>query len=195
MVVFGITGGSGSGKTSASAILAELGVDVIDTDVIARKITEPYSDCLKELTEYFGNDILDSDGALRRQRLASIAFSDSKKTKILNRITHKYIKRDVLERIDDSKSEFVAIDGAVIIGSSIEPVCDFIVSVIADREVRLARIIERDGLTSEQAEERLDAQPDEDFYRKHSHFVIVNNGALEELKQEILNLYNKLKEV
>lgn len=195
MVVFGITGGSGSGKTSVSAIFAELGVEVIDTDAIAREITESCSDCLMELTECFGNDILNSDGTLKRQKLASMAFSDIEKTKMLNSITHKYINKVVLEQIESSKSEFVMIDGAVIIGSIIEPICDFIISVIADRKIRLQRIIERDGLTAVQAKERLDAQPDEDFYRKHSHFIIVNNGTLGELKQDILSLHNKLKEV
>ncbi len=195
MLIFGLTGGSGSGKTSVASMLIKLGIDVIDTDMIARKITEKNSPCLTELTGFFGKDIINNDGTLKRQTLASIAFSNSKYTQTLNRITHKYIKQRVLYDIGKVKSGIAAVDGAVIIGSNIEPICDFIVSVIADTEVRINRIMKRDGLTEIQARERINAQPGEEFYKKHSKFVLINNGTVEELEQAVLSLYNKLKEV
>lgn len=195
MIIFGITGGSGSGKTSASAMLAELGVDIIDTDAIAHKITEPNGECIKELECCFGSGIINADGTLDRKKLASIAFSDGEKTKLLNSITHKYIKQSVLERISNSNAKLAAIDGAVIIGSNIEPLCEFIVSVLADYEVRLARIIARDKLTAAQAKQRLDAQPDEDFYKAHSRYIIRNNADENELRKEVINLYNEINEV
>ncbi len=195
MKIFGITGGSGSGKTSFSAILSELGVQIIDTDSIAHKIVEPKSRCLKELTEYFGDEILNADGALNRKRLAAIAFSDNEKRAALNNITHKYIKAQTEIDIKNSKSELVAIDGAVIIGSNIEPLCEFIVSVIADREVRLTRIKERDCLTDEEALRRLSAQPDDEFYKKKSKYVIYNNGDCDALERQARMLYDEIKEV
>ena len=81
MVVFGITGGSGSGKTSVSKMLEKLGVHIIDTDVIAHEIVEPNSDCLNELVDYFGDSILNDDKTLNRKKLASIAFSDKQKNR------------------------------------------------------------------------------------------------------------------
>ena len=93
MVVFGITGGSGSGKTSVSKMLEKLGVHIIDTDVIAHEIVEPNSDCLNELVDYFGDSILNDDKTLNRKKLASIAFSDKQKTEALSNITHKFTKR------------------------------------------------------------------------------------------------------
>ncbi len=194
-MVFGITGGSGSGKSSVSAIFEKLGVDIIDTDLIAREVTQFGTPCLKELAEAFGNDILNSDGTLERQTLASIAFTDTDKTKILNRITHKYIKACILKRIENSQADIIAIDGAVIIGSDIEPICDFLISIIADKEIRIERIIKRDKLTRAQALERLDAQPNEEFYRNHSQYIIINNDTVEELEDGILNLFNELNEV
>ena len=83
MVVFGITGGSGSGKTSVSKMLEKLGVHIIDTDVIAHEIVEPNSDCLNELVDYFGDSILNDDKTLNRKKLASIAFSDKQKNPII----------------------------------------------------------------------------------------------------------------
>ena len=147
MVVFGITGGSGSGKTSVSKMLEKLGVHIIDTDVIAHEIVEPNSDCLNELVDYFGDSILNDDKTLNRKKLASIAFSDKQKTEALSNITHKYIKAEVVKDINTTDAELVGIDGAVIIGSNVEPLCEFIVSVIADKQSRITRIKTRDNIT------------------------------------------------
>ena len=121
MVVFGITGGSGSGKTSVSKMLEKLGVHIIDTDVIAHEIVEPNGECLNELVDYFGDSILNDDKTLNRKKLASIAFSDKQKTVALSNITHKYIRAEVVKDINTTDAELVGIDGAVIIGSNVEP--------------------------------------------------------------------------
>lgn len=195
MKIFGITGGSGSGKTSVSSMLREMGVHIIDTDVIAHEVVEAGKPCLCELTEYFGTEILNSDDSLDRKKLASIAFSDDEKKLALNRITHKYIKEAVLDDISKTDAELVGIDGAVIIGSEIEPICEFIISVVADNDVRLRRIIQRDALTEQQAVQRLEAQPKDEFYKENSSYIIYNNGSTEELIDKVCELYKKIKEV
>ena len=194
-MIFGITGGSGSGKTSVSAILSEFGVHIIDTDVIAHKVTEKGTQCLQELEEYFGSEIILPDGTLDRKKLASIAFTNDNKKAQLNRITHKHIKDCVLEEIKKSSADIIAIDGAVIIGSNIEPLCEFIVSVIADRDIRLERIKKRDGILDKQAMERLNAQPDDDFYKDNSRYIIYNNGDSDELRKNVYAVYSEIKGV
>lgn len=195
MRVFGITGGSGSGKTSVSEILASFGVEIIDTDTIAHEIVKPGMPCLAELTDCFGHEILNGDGSLNRKRLASAAFSNEEKRAALNKITHAYIKAETEKRIRESDAELAAIDGAVIIGSAIEPLCEFIVSVIADRGVRAERIKSRDLLDDTEAEQRLAAQPDDEFYIRHSAYIIYNNGDTEMLRNRAAALYNKIKGV
>ena len=195
MRVFGITGGSGSGKSTVSALLAQMGAEIIDTDMIAREVVKKGSDCLKELCKAFGDEILLDNGELDRKRLASIAFADGKKTALLSGITHKYIKLETIKRIDASNAELIGIDGAVIIGSPIEPLCEKIVLVTADRRTRLDRIITRDGIDEAEAKKRLDAQPDEEFYIKNSDYVVNNNGCEKELAARVKELYNKLKGV
>lgn len=194
-LIFGITGGSGSGKTSASSILAEKGVHIIDTDVIAHKVTEKGTECLRELEEYFGSEIILADGTLDRKKLASVAFTDDNKKAQLNRITHKHIKDSILKDIEKSTADIIAIDGAVIIGSNIEPLCEFIVSVVANREIRLERIKKRDRISDKQAVERLNAQPDDRFYIENSKYVIYNNGDNEELRENVYAVYDEIKEV
>jgi dephospho-CoA kinase len=193
MVIFGVTGGSGSGKTTVSELLSRRGVHVIDTDAISRTIAGKASECLAELTEYFGEQILNADGTLNRQKLASIAFSDAEKTAALSSVTHKYIKAKVLEDIEKNSAELTAIDGAVIIGSCIEPLCEFIVSVIADEDVRVKRIISRDSITPEQARERIKAQPTEEFYKEHSRYIMYNNGDILDLEKQVGELCNIIK--
>ncbi len=195
MRIFGITGGSGSGKTSVSDILKELGVKIIDTDTAARAVVAKGSDCLKELTAYFGSSILNGDGTLNRKKLADTAFSDTEKTAALNRITHKYIKEEVIRAINSSSAPLIGIDGAVIIGSGIDDLCEFIVSVTADRDTRIKRIKERDAITDAQAAARLDAQPSDDFYISHSLYVIDNSAGRDALRKQVRKMYDKIKEV
>lgn len=193
MVVFGITGGSGSGKTSVSKMLEKLGVHIIDTDVIAHEIVESNSDCLNELVDYFGDSILNDDKTLNRKKLASIAFSDKQKTEALSNITHKYIKAEVVKDINTTDAELVGIDGAVIIGSNVEPLCEFIVSVIADKQSRITRIKTRDNITDEQAIQRINAQNDDEFYKENSMYIIYNNGDIAQLESDVVGLFNKIK--
>ena len=193
MIVFGITGGSGSGKTSVSKMLEKLGVHIIDTDVIAHEIVAPNSECLNELVDYFGDSILNDDKTLNRKKLASIAFSDKQKTVALSNITHKYIKAEVVKDINTTDAELVGIDGAVIIGSNVEPLCEFIVSVIADKQSRITRIKTRDNITDEQAIQRINAQNDDEFYKENSMYIIYNNGDIAQLESDVVGLFNKIK--
>ena len=195
MRVFGITGGSGSGKSTVSAMLAEMGVYIIDTDKIARQVVEKGSECLTELCSAFGAEILKPDGSLDRKRLASIAFADNEKTALLSRITHKYIKAETERLIANSAAELIGIDGAVLIGSGIDLLCETTVSVTADLSTCVKRITERDNLTEEEARTRLSAQPTVDYYIEKTEYHIFNNGDIDELKQQVRELINKLKGV
>lgn len=192
-MVFGITGGSGAGKSTAANIFRNLGIEVIDADVIAHQVVEKGEPCLQEIKNEFGNAVINKDGSLNRRKLSEIVFTDENKLKSLNRITHKYIKQLILARLEESDAEITAIDGAVIIGSEVEELCKFIVSVLADREIRLQRIMSRDNLNYEQAENRINSQPDDDFYIKNSSYIIYNNSSEHELNLQIKEVCGKIR--
>lgn len=194
MRVFGLTGGSGAGKSTAAEMLRRAGVYVIDADKVAREVVEVGQPCLDELRAEFGNAVIRKDGTLDRRVLGKIVFSDAEKLKSLNKITHKYIKTTILEKLSLVNAPVAAIDGAVIIGSEIEDLCEFIVSVIADAEVRLERIMKRDGIDREAAENRLKSQPDDNFYISHSACVLHNNAGAEELSEQVEELVRKIRE-
>ncbi len=175
--VFGITGASGSGKSYISGIFRSYGIDVIDADTIGHYVTSPEGAAYGELKQHFGTDIFDSSGNLVRSRLAEIVFSDKKELCILNEITHKHIKSEIYSIIKNSPSPSVGIDGAVIIASPVEAMCDFIIGVIAPFDVQIDRIMFRDGISAEKAKLRLQSQPSDEFYRSRCRYIIDNSGG------------------
>ncbi len=168
----GITGGSGCGKSHLSQRLRERGIPVIDCDLVSREIMAKDTPCAKEVCEYFGDSILEN-GEINRRRLGKIVFQDPEKLKKLNEITHKYILESIYNKMEKEESDVVCTDGATLIESGIS--CDIMVGILADKEVRKKRIMERDGLTKEDAELRISAQKEDSFYIEHCDFVIDNS--------------------
>ncbi len=193
-MIFGITGQTGSGKSTVSEQFRALGVDVLDADFAARVVCEPGTPCLAEIIESFGRDMLLPNGELNRRRLGAVVFSDPEKLERLSKITHYYIREWVLQKIRQSKSMLCAIDGAVLIGSNMESLCRAMVAVVAEPDIRKKRIMARDGLSEEEAVKRIAAQEDEDFYRKHADFIIENNSGIQALEQQTKQIYDQIKQ-
>ncbi|MBQ3692260.1 MAG: dephospho-CoA kinase [Clostridia bacterium] len=154
----------------------------------------PESSCLKQVCGAFGNDILKPDGTLDRQRLAKKAFSSKENAQLLNDITHPWIFLQVMkmcrENIDSGNKKIV-FDAPLLFESRSEIMCDCVVSVTAPKEVRMQRLLKRDGLTREQLEKRMSVQQSDEFYIAKSDFVIDGSKSLEEIKSEVEFLINK----
>lgn len=191
MIILGITGPTGAGKSTASKIFEKHDVEIIDTDVLARKIVEPDMPALKELADAFGKDILNDDGTLKRQELARLAFSDPAKLRILDSITHRYIKEEINIIIEKSKSDTVGIDGAVLFESGVSDMCDYIISVIADEDIRIKRIMSRDAISEDAARTRVGAQKNNAFYLENSDYIVYNNGR-EDLEEQIKTILKNI---
>lgn len=176
-IIFGITGQTGSGKSYISDIFRNKGVTVFDSDKIAHEVMAPGMPCLSELREHFGDGIIAKDGRLIRSELAKIVFTNPDELAVLNRISHKYIKNELNRRIALCDTLAAAIDGAVIIGSPVEALCGFLVGITAPDDIRLRRIMVRDRITEEVALVRMNAQKDEDFYKSHCKYIIVNDNT------------------
>ena len=193
MRVIGVTGGIGSGKSTVSRILKDLGAFVIDADKISREIVHKGSEALKELAEYFGEGILDADGALDRRKLSAIVFEDCGKLQALNNITHKYISKRIIIDLETLKgkevSDIVAIDVPIPVKDGFLDVADEVWVVIADKETRLKRIMERSGLTVEEASGRISSQMSDEEFIKLADEVIYNNGPIEELEKSVAKLF------
>ena len=196
MKIIGLTGPSGSGKGTAARILETHGVPTIDTDEVYRKILIPPSPCLNELKATFGSGVIKVDGTLDRKALAAIVFADRDSLSLLNKVTHKYILERTKKRIAYRRrcgAPAVTVDAPALFEAGFENHCDFVIAVIAERDSRIERIMQRDGLDRTAAQRRIDGQPPDEFYTRRSDYVIRNDGSSEELEAAVLDILRREK--
>ncbi len=172
-IVIGLTGPTGSGKSSASRLAEDFGLQVIDCDKTAREATQKGTKGLKALVSVFGEEILLPDGSLNRKALAAKAFKDKQSTDLLNRTILPYIADLVIKQ---AVGRDTLLDAPTLFESGINKICNKTFAVLADRDIRLKRIIARDNLTLKEAETRINAGKDEEFYRERADYVLYNNG-------------------
>lgn len=177
MKVYGLTGKTGAGKSTVAEKLEKMGFCVIDGDKIARSITEKGKPAISILANEFGCDIIEDDGSLNRKLLASRAFKDRESTAKLNAITHPIIKAEFEKELRKAEAEgfsFAVIDAAALLESSCKDLCEKIIVVTAPEEIRLSRILLRDGITKEQALIRINAQFPDEYYNEKADILIRN---------------------
>lgn len=165
-------------------MLREKGCYIVDTDILARKAVQN-PEVVGMLCQRFGSDIV-SGGTLDRRELARRAFATPEGTNALNMITHPEITRLAVEEIHKAEKEgakSAVIDAALLFESPLTAVCGKTVCVVADKKIRLERIMKRDGISESDAILRINAQPDEEYYKSKSDIVISNNG--EDLENQI----------
>ena len=189
-MIIGITGPSGAGKTSISKLLKQkLSADIINADEIVKEMSVSGTEYFKEIVKVFGKDVLLDNGEINKSKLASIIFSDSLQRELLNSLTFKYIVDEIKTKVNSNKSEIVIIDAPLLIESKIHEMCDIVISVIADKDIKLKRICKRDNIDENTALKRIEAQPQNEFYIKNSNLVIINNKTnLENHIEDIKNL-------
>ncbi len=194
MIIVGLTGPTGAGKGEVGRLFAADGALVIDTDRLAREVVTPPSEVLDTLAAVFGQDILQADGTLDRAALAAKAFASKEAQERLNALTHPAIIRRTWELIGESDREMAVIDAPLLFESGMDRMCHTTVAVLAPAEVRLARITARDGLSRERALARMNAQPDEAFYRDRAAHTLANDGGLAALQAATKALIRTIKE-
>jgi dephospho-CoA kinase len=193
--IVGLTGQTGAGKSLVSTMLTDRGYRVIDCDAVARQVVEKGKGCLLDLTIEFGTEILLPDGTLNRKALGAIVFSDKRKLKRLGQITYPYIQEEIFrltESYRQSGEAVVFLNAPTLIESGTDTYCDKIISVIASPEERFLRIVRRDNLTTEEAERRMNAQQEDEFYTSRSDFVIRNDGDMTDLRVSVMEMLGKI---
>ena len=198
VMVVGLTGQTGAGKSTVSKVFASNGFAIIDADQVARKVVEKGTKCLDEIADFYGNTVINKDGTLNRKALAAIVFSDKAKLETLNTITYPYITGEILKQIryHSMKGEkLILLDAPTLFESRADDFCEIIISVLADADIREKRIISRDGLTHEQARKRMNSQLDESFFRSHSDYVIRNNGSIDVVNDISWEVSGKIREL
>lgn len=190
--VIGVTGGIGSGKSTVAKILHDLGASIIDADKIARQVTAKGQQAMEEIVIHFGEGVLDEKGELDRKKLSEIVFADSKEIETLNSITHKYVADRIsveLYKLKEEKAEIVVLDVPLPVEHGFLDIVDEVWVVIANKDTRIKRIMERNNITYEEALARIKMQKGDEEYLKLANEVINNDGSVEELEKAIAKLY------
>lgn len=175
MKIIGITGPTGAGKTTALNALTALGAEVLDADQVYHRLLDTNEGLRARLVRAFGPDILDEAGKVDRKRLSAAVYPD--RLEELNGLTHPVIVDELFRRAQLAQRAgrpAAAIDAIALVESGIAERCDVVVAVLAPLEVRIRRIMARDGIDEAYARRRALAQKGEDFFRSHADYVLEN---------------------
>ena len=196
MIIVGLTGSVGTGKSTVDNFFKDLGAYVIDWDELARKVTRPHSKAWKELVEYFGKGIVNEGLTINRQKLADIVFSDERKMAKLNQIVHPKVFEEDERITDEIKSHdpdaLIVKDIPLLFEVARHTSVDKIVVVSASEQTQLRRLEEK-GITREDARNRMRSQLPLEEKIKSADFVINNDGPAEETKRQVGEVYSLLR--
>lgn len=193
MKVVGLTGGIGSGKSTISCILKQLGAYIIDEDIVSRILMKKGQKIYEDIVCCFGSVILKENGDIDRKKLGNIVFSDSEKLQLLNNITHpamiEYTKNEIDKIAAQKTYKLIVIDAAILIEMGLDKLVDEIWVVYVDRETQIKRIMARDALSCSDALNRINSQMPLDEKLKLADKIIDNTKPLDEVRKQVEKLF------
>jgi len=195
MKVIGFTGGIGSGKTTITQCLADLGATIIDADKVGHQTFEPGTEIWHEVVKAFGESILAPDNSIDRKKLGPIVFADPEAISRLNRIMHPRMYAIMKERIAEHRRQgvnVVVIEAAVLIEAKWTPLADQVWVATAPESAVIDRLAKQRGMDREQTLSRIRSQLTSEERLKHADVVITNDGTLDDLKAKVIQLWKRL---
>ena len=197
MLKVGLTGSIAVGKSFVCECFRELGCHVLDADKTAREVVERGTEGLKQVVEEFGTEVLDTDGALNRKKLATIVFKSGAKRQRLNSIVHPLViekQNEWLAKWEREDPAGIAIvDAALMIESGGYKRFDKLIVVWCDPDIQLSRLIDRDGLSRLEAEDRISAQMAQDEKKSYADVLIDTSNGFEKTRRQVLEIFTSLK--
>lgn len=198
MIVIGLTGGIGTGKSTVSDYLRKKGCTILDADEISRKMTEAGMPALLIIQNVFGNEVINTDGSLNRHKLGDIVFNDKDKLQKLQQIITTEVVDNINRKLSQLQSEncdnIVVIDAPLLFECGMENIADENWLVITDMSIRIKRVKERDNLSEEQIIARINNQMSQEDKEKISDYILDNSGSLQQLYEQIDEKLERLKD-
>ena len=194
--VIGLTGGIGTGKSTAASYFEELGAKIIDADKVGKHLVDADENVRQEIKTAFGDKYFDKDGNLKRKELGDLVFSDQNSLQKLNNILHPLMIRNIEHEVSCSlyltEYRMIIVDAAIIFETNQEKKFDFIVTVSSILNKCRDRIVNRDGITDENFNKRVNSQLDLKIKEQNSDYIIYNNGTPDELKKEVRKVFESI---
>ena len=192
MIVIGITGGIGSGKSLVCKYFRELGIEILEADVLAKELMQTDAALRKQLQEKFGKEVFTNDGILNTHYLAEKVFTNKQQLALLNSLVHPIVRKELEAKIScyesEKKFQFIVIEAALIFEAHINDLMDYILVVDAEEELRIQRVMKRDNTTREKVIERMNMQMSAKEKREYADFVLESNGTKEGLDRKSTRL-------
>ena len=199
MLKVGLTGGIASGKSTVSEIFASLGAKILDADEVAREVLLPGQPAWTRLRQAFGLEFFHPDGRVKRKQLRKLVFADPEKRKELNAIVHPEVMREINRRAETLSSSLetgvLLVDVPLLLEVGVANRFDKVVVVYASEIVQIERLMERDGISEEEAEQALKAQMVLKEKVEMADYVIDNSGRLEETQVQVQRVWQELLEL
>jgi len=189
--ILGLTGGIGSGKSAISAMFEELGIQVVDADIVAREVVEPGSTGLEKITEHFGDEILTTDGSLDRAKLRAIIFADESQKQWLNNLLHPLIRESMLAQLQQATSQYVILVAPLLFENGLDQFCDHTLLIDVPVEVQITRTTARDNISVELAKQIIASQMPRADKQQKATDTLDNNRLLSEVKIDVQKLHEK----
>jgi len=198
VTVVGLTGQSGAGKTTVCEVFSKNGFSIINADKISRELTQKGTVCLKNIADVFPECIDSETNELDRKKMAELVFNDKDLLKLFNSIMYPYITTKILAEIRNHSAngnKLILLDAPTLFESRSDDFCNYVVSILADENLRFNRILERDKIRTEMIKSRFNSQNADSFYISRSDVVVKNNGDLDAFKASALETVLKIKEM
>ena len=195
MLRVGLTGGIGSGKTTVADHFCRLGIDIIDADEIVHKISTPGNQAFDQIEQVFGDEILNNDGSINRQKLRETVFSDKNRRRQLEAILHPAVRAAMQHAITDVKSPYCILVIPLLVETGFDNLVDRVLVVTAEHNKRIEWIKKRSALTTEQIESIMTAQASDEQRRKIADDIIENTGSLDSLHDQVEILDQKYRKL
>ena len=191
MLIIGLTGGIGSGKSVASDKFKSLGITIVDADVASRTVVEPGKPALKEIEDHFGSGIITAEGKLDRNNLREIIATDPEERKWLESVTHPKIGEQITKEISESTSVYTLFVAPLLLETNSQEMCSRIIVVDVPKDVQIQRTAKRDKVSSNQVEQMVAAQMKREKRLEKADDVLLNNGTIEDLEKQVEELHKK----
>lgn len=189
--ILGLTGGIGSGKSAISSMFEELGIQVVDADIVAREVVELGSAGLEKITEHFGDEILTTDGNLDRAKLRAIIFADESQKQWLNNLLHPLIRESMLAQLQQATSQYVILVAPLLFENGLDQFCDQTLLIDVPVEIQITRTTARDKVSVALAKQIIASQMPRADKQQKATDILDNNRLLSEVKIDVQKLHEK----
>lgn len=191
MYSVGLTGPIASGKSTVAGLFAELGVNIINADQIAKQLTLPGQPALQAIIAHFGAEFLDANGQLQRRKLRDYIFKFPKERKWLENLLHPLIRETIAAKVQEPTQLYYMIEIPLLLDKKLYPYLNRTLLVLADPQTRIQRVIQRDQHSAAEVHMIIEAQAENDTYHTIADDIIMNTGGMEDLKKAVENLHKQ----